>query len=1002
SGVFVTPEGLDFMRFRVVPRGKGGTPLKSVKLMIALDGETVYAGSGQQLANALASFEISIGLHRLEVFVTGWNNADAFDLLWESAAGKKAVPVPADWFDAKRHGEIREFVADRAEIVRGKDGFSAVFHKPVRLRSVRWEFLGRRGPDVAIESLSALDAEGRDILPVASDFSDAQRNNTLEVAPGDRISVVYHDEHTSRGAPRKVEKAISSSFNNASVDFLFESDDYTPGSQSRYHAAYRFVPGDSLVVAVRDADLDTTDEADVAEAVVKARSGGSVTLKLLEQSSNANAEGVHGGSFMGLLKTAPRGAGAAGVLEAADNDELTLEYLDRENTNPGVPVLRTAQISATRRTKPVVTLFRAVAERVVDESPQAKTRLESIRRRPGNEDVEVIYRNEIFADPIDPESTDTTNAVVMNIDAPLLVRVNDPSRARHSASFLTLEAVSSSEIELAEEEGMAPETVPVFMHLASPFKGVSLRTGAETARAARQAGSFNGMIRVVVGTAETAAAAAEDPECAVAAGEYRGILPVVGTDTVKLIVKDGEDVIAERTVSFAADAKIDLVDSSLAAERMAVHCGERFYVRVCDADRDTSDEPDHVEVAVRGAHSGKTRTLVLTETLPHSGVFSGVIRPVILAKNEAAQASATGGVAHVDAPAADDDRFPVRYGDKIEFKYVDVKPFSSPTAQTLCVTGTVHEGSDGALRVFSKRFTDVDQAVLVQFRLAECLFEQAKDFRRRKQHEKSSEAIARGRFILEEALKNYPNTAHASQGEFLLANLSQELAAESKEAGDEEQSRRLYTEALSRFSTMLAASPRGEYAPRAQYHKALCLEMLGDFKRAGEEYVKMTYLYPDSELVGDATVRLATHYYKNEKRYDVSARIYENFQKRFPNHSKASRALFMCGSCYVKEGDRIQTELEEQGSGALSPKAAKMYLKAMQAFETMAETYRTDKPEMRAQALYWAGDAAFRRRDAKNAYLFLKRTVLEYPETEWARRARGLLLQESDMFTDME
>ena len=201
---------------------------------------------------------------------------------------------------------------------------------------------------------------------------------------------------------------------------------------------------------------------------------------------------------------------------------------------------------------------------------------------------------------------------------------------------------------------------------------------------------------------------------------------------------------------------------------------------------------------------------------------------------------------------------------------------------------------------------------------------------------------------------------------------------------------------------MLAASPRGEYAARAQYHKALCLEMLGDFRRAGEEYVKMTYLYPDSELVGDATVRLATHYYKNEKRYDVSARIYENFQKRFPNHSKASRALFMCGSCYVKEGDRIQAEMEEQGSGSLSPKAEKMYTKAMKAFESMAEIYRTDKPEMRAQALYWAGDAALRARLARSAYLFLKRTVLEYPETEWARRARGLLLQESDMFKDME
>ena len=349
------------------------------------------------------------------------------------------------------------------------------------------------------------------------------------------------------------------------------------------------------------------------------------------------------------------------------------------------------------------------------------------------------------------------------------------------------------------------------------------------------------------------------------------------------------------------------------------------------------------------------------------------------------------------------------FGDRLVFSYRDehVLPGSEP--RTLCATGLVHRGSNGSVRLFSKRFHDSDQAVLVQFRLAECLFEQAKEHRKLRQSEKSSEAIAKGRFILEEALKNYPDSSHAVQGEFLLANLFQELATEARDAKDAQTARRLFTDALSRFSTIVAVWPDGEYAARAQYHKALCLELLEDYPRAAEEYVKMTYLYPESELVGDATIRLATHYYTRERRYDVSARIYENFQRRFPQHEKAARALFMCGSCYVKQAEEIQKKAEAEAAAkdVVLPGVVKgaldMYGKAAGAFDRLGEVYReTTTPELRAQAMYWSGDVKLRSGNAKESYRTLKRCVLEYPETEWARRARGLLLQESDAFRNVD
>jgi TolA-binding protein len=80
-----------------------------------------------------------------------------------------------------------------------------------------------------------------------------------------------------------------------------------------------------------------------------------------------------------------------------------------------------------------------------------------------------------------------------------------------------------------------------------------------------------------------------------------------------------------------------------------------------------------------------------------------------------------------------------------------------------------------------------------------------------------------------------------------------------------------------------------------------------------------------------------------------------------------------------------------------------MYEKAAEAFDRLGEAYReTTTPELRAQAMYWSGDVQLRAGNAKGAYRTLKRCVLEYPETEWARRARGLLLQESDSFRHMD
>ena len=705
---------------------------------------------------------------------------------------------------------------------------------------------------------------------------------------------------------------------------------------------------------------------------------------------------------MGILKTCEAGNtnAPANVLRVKSDDCLTVSYVDRENTDPGVPCSRSARIFAARPSQPSLTLFDVRKTQEIDKSADAKVKLERIRRRPGNENVNVVYCDVLTAAPMDAKAVATTNPIPVNVSAGSIpVRVNDRSRARYACSKVMVEAVAHSEIAKAAAEGRDPDKVTVPLKLGGGLAPFRLTAGDQSPKEAQAAGTFNGLIQLSLGPIDPNIEIPEDAP---------PLLCVTGSDLIDITVlsEDGQPVM-KRTLKLVSDASLGLSDSTFSAERNEAHVGESFFVKVDDADRDATDEPDKIDVLAISSKTGVKRPLTLTETMPHSGIFTGRLRPVMFAPGETIPSVATGGVASANEILTE-DRFAVSYGDKVIFTYKDELTLPGTPVRTLSTTGTVFRGANGDVRLFSKRFTDRDTAVLVQFRLAECLFEQAKEHRKLKQPEKSAAAIDEGKFILEEALKNYPDSSHVVQGEFLLANLYQELATEAKDAEDMEKAIPLYQEALSRFSQILGTWPEGEYAARSQYHKALCLEMLKDYNRASEEYVKMTYLYPESDLVGEATIRLATYYYTKEKRYDISGHIYRNFQQRFPQHNKAARALFMAGSCYIKQAETIAADIEARKAKkepipqGYQQKIDDFYRDAVKTFDSLVETYRESESKLRAQTLYWAGDVSVRRHDYSKAYQYLKRTVFEFPETEWARRARGLLLQEGRAFKDFE
>ncbi len=248
--------------------------------------------------------------------------------------------------------------------------------------------------------------------------------------------------------------------------------------------------------------------------------------------------------------------------------------------------------------------------------------------------------------------------------------------------------------------------------------------------------------------------------------------------------------------------------------------------------------------------------------------------------------------------------------------------------------------------------------------MAEAIFEMAKHHRKIKQKEQAITEIGKGKRILEEAMRDYPDTKHVVQGEYLLANLAQEM--------------KNYTEAVGRYSNIIGSWPDSEYAIKAQLKKAICYEKLKLPAQSAEEYVRLTYMYPGSSYVADATVRLANQYYKT-KNYKTAGRIFKKFHDRHPDHALGAKSLFLAGQCSMKMKD---------------------YKEAVFRFKDLIRAY-PDETTLRPEAMYWLGDAAFLGNDPSTAFKSFKQVTWDYPSSKWAKIARGrLTAQQFQNFED--
>jgi len=896
----------------------------------------------------------------------------AIQLNWSSKSQKKELVPSGQMYPV---GAKDEPPLPIGEIVATKTGFKSTLGKPVRVRKLRWVFEEFEGNAIVANAMLVRDSDGKDVAPVEVDFSTGTTNKTLEISPGDEIIVTYADEKRTDQDTPTLEATLDSSYYNGEVVLANEViSEVGQRQSSSYEPARRCRKGDQLMIIVTDYDHDLTDERDKMPVQVSTTGGEKLALEALETWVN-DAQGErhgHSGIFLAVLRMGDKTE--KDTIKVAAGDSITVTYLDKENTDPGVPMERTYAVSEAGESTPTTLVYRTTVDMVEDTGEQAEARIRQMRMRGRDTTDMVIMRAQIVATHRDyvPEAKEgeapppkpKAGGVVSSVNAPLLFEVAYPKMALNSGSVLDATAVAESELKAAAREKREPTVCKVPLritgireHAADKGTAITLLTPeALDAEGMLDAGAFSGVIRLQIGSPGDAIddlvlsggrefeAAREEP-----GDDYRYRVPtliVAGSDVVHLKVTDvtaKKDVVTD--VRLLSDGRLQLLDSSYTAEKTAIHLGEKFYVQIIDPDHDTSDGQDVVAVTVTAA-SGDSIALELKETLPHSGIFTGSLKPEFMGEGDKAKADPK------------DKVFGVKFGEDVTLTYHDATSLASAKPMDIVLKGKVHFGSDSELAGFTKHFKDPDMAVKTRFLMAEALFEMAKEHRKLKQTDLADEEIGRGKRILEEAMRDYPSTSLAAQGEFLLGNLAQELGK--------------HTEAIGRYANIISNWPDSEYAPRSQFKKAICLEKLESYDQACEEYVKLTYIYPDSSLVADATIRLGNYYYKQEA-YKVAGRIFYNFQQRSPEHALAVKSLFLSGQCYMKMED---------------------FKESVKVFVLLIDTY-PDEKDVRAEAMYWLGDSYYKAKDYEKAYQTFKKLTWDYPETKWAKIARGRLTDES-------
>ncbi len=949
------------------------------------------------------SGSLARGGHVVEFYFAAQRNANPTWTLMTDIENPPELSACSDrFFDpAKFPSDERKAFFTPAEIkpTEGADGvFDVTFPEGAQARTIRIVAADFEGQAPAIRTVTLDNADGEKLLPPDTDIVSLRRNRTLEIVPGDRVTISYEDPSPIDPKKAVSEAHMTATFNDATVEACFVESVLV--GDGRREAIYipmrRFCVGDALTLFVNDPDMDVSDKKDQVDLEVRSSAGAKTKVKALETEN-------HSGIFLAKVFPVAGEPQRDVELNVGPGDDVEIIYMDTENTKPGIPWPRKAVLEQAGKGDAELRVYSATS-RMLDENELANP--PKVARNARIRDEEVRVTRTIVARR--PKDGSTDNVATTLIAAPLMIELLHPAAALSGESEAVI-FVQTERGRQAAGVATAPDAFDIrvpgtirlaarpgnFPHIDPPvgYRSVTIE-GNRYARSALDDGRFSFVLPMelaAVPSDSPAVAAEKRARAAEKAGTQRHnrayeeniappVLAVSGDDTVYIGLRhtDAEGKTLRwqvHTVKLTSDPWLHILDRRYAEELAAVHVGEILYPRVIDQILDTSDNKESVVMKVSGM-AGEPREIPLTETFGHSGIFKGALRLTFAGDTE--------------VPAGEGD-LPVSYGDTLHFSY------EAPGGRVegpLEWDVTVFKGADGSVAPFTKQFKDPDIAIQTQFTMAEAYFEMAKKHRELGQKDLAKKEIAQGRKLLEESLRDSPKSEARAHADYLLAELSVQFADETE---DPDAKIRHYRDAVNRFTEIVANYPEGAYAPKAQFKKALAFEKMGEIDLACEEYVKLSYRYPDNELVAETIARLGNYFTtKNREMMEkakaeadiverekilvqaraaatTAAQVFGRLSERFPDHALAWKTLVLSGQCYLR---------------------AENYERAVDTFKGVIASEKAG-PDLIAQAMYWSGDAYMKWNKLVNAYRMFKKLTWDYPESVWAKYARGRLSEDA-------
>ncbi len=967
------------------------TPSGAPSWFLAVDGQGPDA-SGQP---DVLRRTLQRGVHTLDIYFSGTSaSMGEFTLMVDTDEPPYTAPCPIAMFDPVANPAIAASLSDRAAEVNADDdksSFDIKFAPNTRARAVRLVISDYETDAPAINKITLTNADGEQILPVDANVASAGANDVLELVAGDRISVVYEDPKAVTESKAVQERFLTAEYHDGEIFACVRDVSGDRHGTGSFVQLFRFVPGGKFDVMINDADRDVSEKLDVITFSAKTDLGDPVTFKALETDK-------HSGRFVGSVFTITNDVTRTDELKVELGENVVLLYEDAENTDPGIPWTRTYTVEQVAYDPPELRVYDVVSIPLSDEKKVALREPSKRERAMAMNRQEYFFptRDLIATRPLRAESSVPASIIA---EGPLLVELTYPTVALASNSIARIYAQTLAARKSAGAIGTSgfdpsiPGTVALirapsdFNYIETPqgYLSVFVR-GDPYASSPLRDGRFSFNVRKAFGSIEgdvTMFGTSDSMSLDSRAAEQ--ILFITSDDEIFIGFQyedraGATNWITQRVV-MTSDVFMDVMDRYYQETVNSIFVGQNLYLRVNHRGADTSAEKDAISVSV-ATGSGYSTNIALVETFEHSGSFRGVVKPVHSQDEQ--------GLGELGA-------VPVKYGDTVVIKY---QPVGADEALTRTVT--IHKGADGEAIPFTKQFADPETAVRTQFTIAEAYFELAKKHRALGQASLARREIAQGRRLLEEVIKDYPNIDIRAQADYLLADLALEYA---DDAVDDGIKRDKYLEAINLFTSIIMTYPDSLYAPRSQYKKALAFEKMGDIDKACEEYVKLSYMYPDNELIAETIARLGTYFSTKGRELDVKAAgapsdaekeallaqaramlrtaadVFSRLAPRFPTHDLAGKALVLSGQCYMRAED---------------------YKKAVDVLGQVVKNYASDH-ELVAEAMYWRGDSFMKLAALADAYREFKKLTWDYPSSKWAKFARGRLTEPAlDRMRDIE